>query len=233
MIKNIPEKQIRLPKMGLLYSGGLDSAVLLAELAASGNQVHPIYIRSGYFWEPTEEVAACRYIDALDSPNVMPLTCLNMPVADLMEDHWSTTGFEVPGLDSEDADVKLPGRIPLLLIKSVLWCQQQGISILAVGTLAQNPFADNSAEFYKEFETMMQIATGNNFVIIRPYAELEKQDVLAKGQGLPLELTFSCLSPREGQHCGECNKCAERDRAFSEVETHKLDHPIFADSCSI
>ena len=33
---------------------------------------------------------------------------------------------------------------------------------------------------------------------------------MALGRGLPLELTFSCIAPVAGQHCGRCNKCAER-----------------------
>ncbi|MCD4728936.1 MAG: 7-cyano-7-deazaguanine synthase, partial [Pirellulales bacterium] len=36
----------------------------------------------------------------------------------------------------------------------------------------------------------------------------------------PLELTFSCLSPVAGLHCGRCNKCAERQEAFRSLEMH-------------
>ena len=35
------------------------------------------------------------------------------------------------------------------------------------------------------------------------------------GAGVPLELTLSCLAPREGLHCGRCNKCHERQAAFA------------------
>jgi 7-cyano-7-deazaguanine synthase len=31
---------------------------------------------------------------------------------------------------------------------------------------------------------------------------------------MPLELTFSCIAPAGSLHCGQCNKCAERQRAF-------------------
>ncbi|HEY5599987.1 MAG TPA: 7-cyano-7-deazaguanine synthase, partial [Candidatus Manganitrophaceae bacterium] len=37
---------------------------------------------------------------------------------------------------------------------------------------------------------------------------------LERGRGLPLELTFSCIAPKGRLHCGRCNKCAERIRAF-------------------
>jgi 7-cyano-7-deazaguanine synthase len=38
------------------------------------------------------------------------------------------------------------------------------------------------------------------------------------GSELPLALTFSCISPRGGLHCGACNKCAERQAAFRAAE---------------
>ena len=34
------------------------------------------------------------------------------------------------------------------------------------------------------------------------------------GQRMPLEFTFSCLNPKGYDHCGECNKCVERKKAF-------------------
>jgi len=37
------------------------------------------------------------------------------------------------------------------------------------------------------------------------------------GKRLPLEATFSCLNPKGYDHCGECNKCTERKKAFFAV----------------
>jgi 7-cyano-7-deazaguanine synthase len=31
---------------------------------------------------------------------------------------------------------------------------------------------------------------------------------------VPFELTLSCLSPKDGAHCGACGKCRERHEAF-------------------
>ena len=35
---------------------------------------------------------------------------------------------------------------------------------------------------------------------------------------LPLHLTLTCISPRDGLHCGVCNKCNERRMAFKQAE---------------
>jgi 7-cyano-7-deazaguanine synthase len=49
-----------------------------------------------------------------------------------------------------------------------------------------------------------------------PLAGLTKAQVVRRAAGLPLELTFSCLSPTfDYRHCGACNKCAERLRGFA------------------
>jgi 7-cyano-7-deazaguanine synthase len=70
---------------------------------------------------------------------------------------------------------------------------------------------------------------GGHLKIIRPFEGLSKGEVLRLGAGLPLHETFSCLKPVEGRHCGRCNKCAERRRAFLAVglpdRTHYADTP--------
>jgi 7-cyano-7-deazaguanine synthase len=43
---------------------------------------------------------------------------------------------------------------------------------------------------------------------------LTKTDIIRRGRHLPLGLTFSCIAPVSRRHCGRCNKCAERRRAF-------------------
>ena len=61
----------------------------------------------------------------------------------------------------------------------------------------------------------MHRGLGHTLEVVVPFAELTKSAVLELGRGLALERTFSCIDPQEGRHCGHCNKCAERRRAFS------------------
>ena len=60
----------------------------------------------------------------------------------------------------------------------------------------------------------LRLAAGSPLSIERPFGHLHKTDVMRLGRRCPLELTFSCIAPREGRHCGECNKCGERQAAF-------------------
>ncbi|HEY4485265.1 MAG TPA: 7-cyano-7-deazaguanine synthase, partial [Nitrospiria bacterium] len=42
-------------------------------------------------------------------------------------------------------------------------------------------------------------------------------EVIERGRSFPMELTFSCLNPQGKDHCGACNKCAERMEAFAQA----------------
>jgi 7-cyano-7-deazaguanine synthase len=205
------------PKTGLLLSGGIDSAVLLSQLLARGWQVVPFYVRTGCVWQREELLATERFLTRAAQPNLLNLVVLDMPLGDLYGEHWSISGFDVPDDRSPDDAVFLPGRNPLLLIKPAIWCRLHGIGHLTLATLANNPFPDATPDFFARFEEMLHEAVGGQLQIARPFEHLTKDRVLDMGRGLPLELTFSCLSPVDGLHCGHCNKCAERRRAFAEA----------------
>ncbi|MBX6315729.1 MAG: 7-cyano-7-deazaguanine synthase, partial [Isosphaeraceae bacterium] len=201
----------------ILTSGGLDSAILLAQSLGRGEDVYPLYIRNGYFWEAAELAHLERWVGALRGSGLKPLQVLDLPVADLLPHHWSTSGREVPGADSPDEAVYLPARNALLLAKAMLWCHLKGVASVALAVLKSNPFPDATPEFFEAFQDVMNRAFCGAVQIRRPFADLEKTAVMHLGRGLPLEWTFSCIHPRRGRHCGACNKCAERRWAFAEA----------------
>jgi len=205
--------------LAVLVSGGLDSAVLLAEASRAYPAVHPLYVRTGLFWEPAERAHLDRFLAALRTPPLRPLHVLEQPVADLYGGHWSLTGVGVPAADTPDDAVFLPGRNVLLLAKSLLWCHLNGVPELALAPLAANPFPDATPEFFDQYTAAVNRAVGGNVRVIRPYAHLHKTDVVRRGRGLPLEHTFSCIRPTPaGRHCGRCNKCQERRDGFRTAE---------------
>jgi 7-cyano-7-deazaguanine synthase len=204
---------------GLLLSGGVDSTVLLDQLLRQGSRVVPFYVRTGCVWDSCELDAVRQTLRAMSAVHkrVDELVLLEMPLEDLYGNHWSLSGENVPDDTTPDEAVFMPGRNPLLLLKPALWCQMHGIGRLALATLGNNPFDDATPEFFAAFEGMLQRATGERVQIVRPFASMAKRSVLQLGRHLPLELTFSCLSPVNGAHCGACNKCAERRLAFRET----------------
>lgn len=205
------------PPIGLLFGGGLDSGILLVDLLRQGRAVQPFYVRSGLAWENAELSASQRFTRQLARSNLRPLVVLDLPLADLYGSHWSVSGKNVPGRETDDEAVYLPARNAFLLIKPLVWCQIHGIDELALATLASNPFADASDEFNDAFALALATACGFQVRIVRPFAQLHKREVMQRAGDAPLELTFSCMAPVGARHCGQCNKCAERQAGFRVV----------------
>lgn len=202
-------------RLAVLVSGGLDSAVLVAEAAAACQAVYPLYVRCGLRWEAEELAHLEQFLAAVATPALKPLQVLDVPTRDVYGDHWSLGGAEVPDALSPDEAVFLPGRNILLLSKAMILAHRLSIPAIALGSLSGNPFSDATPDFLDAFQRLMNEALGSQVRVLRPYARLAKLDVLRRGQHLPLEFSFSCLAPVAGIHCGACNKCAERRRAFA------------------
>lgn len=210
------------PAAAALISGGLDSAILCVELLRDFRRVVPIYIQAGLRWEDAEIAALRRFLAGVERPGLGALELLDEPVADVYGAHWSTAGADVPGAESADVAVYLPGRNLLLTVKAAVWCRLRGVEALALGSLSSNPFADSTPGFFADLEGLLNRAMAGHLRLIRPFAALHKAEVLALGRDLPLHLTFSCIDPIDGNHCGRCNKCAERKKGFRDAGIRDL-----------
>ncbi len=227
--------------IGLLLSGGLDSSILLGYLLQQGRPVYPFYIQSRLVWEREELRAVQRLLQAMGSPRLgtdpetatatsggrgtsklqtalepvlKELVLLELPLADVYGGHWALTGRHTPDAESVDEAVYLPGRNLLLVIKAALWCQLRGVEELALAVLGTSPFADAKPGFFEQFQALLSCAGPARIRIVCPFAGMGKREVMQLGRAWPLGLTFSCIAPVQGLHCGKCNKCGERRRAF-------------------
>ena len=205
-------------RLAVLASGGLDSAVLLADLARE-NTAFPVYVEAGLAWEEREKRALAAYLAVLDLPNVQPLTVLEMPVRSLYGRHWSTTGEDVPGYEAPDEAVYLPGRNVLLIGVTAVWCALNDVSGIAIGSLDDNPFPDATPSFFEDYARVLSDALDHPLRVMAPYRNRHKSEIIAAFADLPLELTLTCMQPSTAPdgglvHCGDCNKCRERQEAF-------------------
>lgn len=201
----------------VLVSGGVDSSVLLAELATQCRQVFPLYVRAGLVWEEAELHWLRQFIAALRNERVQELTVLSLPVTDLYGAHWSVTGEGVPGYTSALHENYLPGRNLILLVKAAVFCALRGIHAVALAPLKENPFPDATEAFFRACEVVVREGLGLSWRVLTPFRYLHKAEVVRWGRALPLALTFSCAQPVGTRHCGCCTKCAERRRGFHEA----------------
>ncbi|MGE0448316.1 MAG: 7-cyano-7-deazaguanine synthase [Vicinamibacterales bacterium] len=215
-----------MPPVAVLLSGGLDSAVLLAEEAARpGAQpidVQPIYVSVGLAWEASERDAVRHFLaHGHRSASVLPLVELTVDMTDLYPAaHWALNGTP-PAYHTPDEDVYLPGRNIVLLGKAGILCGMRGVRRLVIGTLDRNPFPDATPDFRGAMAHALSLGLDSPLEIQAPYAGSSKIDVIRRGQalGVRLELTLSCMSPLPNgpafpRHCGVCSKCRERHEAF-------------------
>jgi 7-cyano-7-deazaguanine synthase len=199
----------------VLVSGGLDSAVLAVVALRRYRRVQPLYVRAGLHWEKTEEKHLRRYLRAVRRPGLLPLQRIDVPMRDLIADHWSSSGVGTPVYEDDDASVYIPGRNIALFAKAATFCALHGIPVLVSGILSANPFPDGRPVFLKLMARALSLGLGRRLAIRTPFRRYRKERVVRMGRDLPLDLTFSCISPRRGRHCRACCKCRERIEAFA------------------
>ena len=202
--------------VAVLCSGGLDSCVLLIDLARRTGRAVPLFVRAGHPWEDAERAALGRFLDAAAEPAVAPPRDLALPMGDVYGAHWSMSGQGAPGWAAPDEAVELRGRNLVLLSKALVAAAIEGWPTVALGSLAGNPFPDATPHFFAAIAAVGSEALRSSLAVVAPYREFSKSDVIRRGADLPLELTLSCLRPTpDGRHCGDCNKCRERVEAFA------------------
>ena len=201
----------------VLVSGGIESSVLLNDALGRYESITPLYLRNHLRWEEVEIFWLKKFLRSFKSSKLKPLKILELTLRDVYENHWSITGIKVPDAYSKDAAVYLPGRNIIFLSKAAVFAAMHGISSIEIGVLSGNPFSDSSKSFFSKMSEILSLGLGKEVDVKAPFQKLKKDDVILLGKKLPLEATFSCINPKGFEHCGDCNKCIERKKAFFAV----------------
>lgn len=205
---------------GVLFSSGLDSAVLLVDAAARYGGAQPIYVSAGLAWEAEEQAMARRFLAAVPSrAGILPMKTLSVDMRDVYpETHWAVRG-QAPSFDTPDSDVYIEGRNVVLLSKAAVFAARAQISRLLIGPLAGNPFPDARPVFFNIMGKALSLGLDRKIDIEAPFLEMHKSDVIRLGRSreVPFDLTLSCMQPVDGRHCRACSKCRERRDAFREA----------------
>lgn len=217
----------------VLFSAGLDSAVLLADALARADAdtiVRALYVSVGFAWEGEERTMAEALLAKPPfAGRLAPPVMLRFDMLDVFPPtHWAVRG-QPPGFDTPDEDVFLDGRNVILLSKAAVYMARNGgggtsdeggrTVRLLLGSLACNPFPDATPQFRGTMANALSLGLAVPLTVDAPFSKMHKAEVITRGVelGVPLELTMSCMQPNTGVHCGRCSKCRERRDAFRDA----------------
>lgn len=204
-------------KTVLIYSGGIDSTVLLYDLLNSGHDVQALSVNYGqrHIKELDCAKSLCNQLNV--EHHVADLTALN-PL--LSGSSLTSPHVQVPEGHYEDESMKatvVPNRNMILLSIATGWAMSTGASSVSYAAHSGDRaiYPDCREEFADAMNGVMEIAGWDKVSLNRPFSSLTKADIVKLGDELdvPFEQTWSCY--KGGQvHCGVCGTCVERREAF-------------------
>ncbi|MBF4469041.1 MAG: 7-cyano-7-deazaguanine synthase QueC [Methanobrevibacter arboriphilus] len=145
-----------------------------------------------------------------------------------------TNDNDIPEVTFDDIDnidvskktankVWVPGRNVVFTAIATSFAESESADIIIVGWDKEEAatFPDNSKEFLNSFNELINIGTisSNKIEIKAPLIDLDKIEIVKLGKNVdaPMDISYSCYTG-ENNHCGVCESCVRRKRAFIEAE---------------
>lgn len=201
----------------LIYSGGMDSTVLLYQLLKDNYAVRCLSIDYGQKHKRELQYAKSLCGNLSVEHKIIDLTS----VAQLLSNSSLVNqGQPIPEGHYEKESMKatvVPNRNMILLSLATAWainCKASSVSYAAhSGDHAIYP--DCRESFAQGMNDVMQLCDWHSVTLNRPFVGLTKTDICQLGAKLqvPYEETWSCYLGKD-LHCGRCGTCIERREAF-------------------
>lgn len=207
-------------KVVLIYSGGLDSTVLLHSLHKSGEEVLPISFNYGSKHNEEE------YKMVLKNCELLNLKSIRIDITNISKYFKSDlllNGGEVPLGHYAESNMKktvVPFRNGIMLSIACGIAESNGCKYVAIGNHAGDHaiYPDCRATFIEAMNEAMSYGTYNNINILSPFNGLTKTGIVSFGKSLDVDMSnsYSCYNGKE-IHCGLCSTCYERREAFHDA----------------
>lgn len=213
-------------KVVVLLSGGIDSTVLLANLAEEGHDIFPISFDYGQRHD--QEIRGARNVighyGLLDNWEVAEVRDLRK----LTQGVSSQTDMAIPVPKGHYSDKSMsvtvvPNRNMIMLslaaakADTLAQLTKSEVLLAYAAHAGDHPiYPDCRPEFADVMGDAVKLATDERVRLITPFITLKKEYIVAVGESLhvPFHLTFSCYEGCYPVHCGTCGTCVERKEAF-------------------
>jgi 7-cyano-7-deazaguanine synthase len=206
-------------KVVIILSGGMDSAVLLADMLATGVQVHCLTFDYGSKHGQREQQAAIDLTGYYDVPH----TIFRLDLKNLLKSNLLQTGGEIPDGHYAEQSMKqtvVPFRNGIMLAIAVGFAESIGFEGVAIGAHTGDHFIypDCRKGFLQAINCAAIEGTDQGIYIIHSFDAMSKGDIARLGASLrvPFEKTWTCYKGQE-VHCGTCGSCTERKEAFAQA----------------
>jgi 7-cyano-7-deazaguanine synthase len=200
-----------------IFSGGLDSTVLLHELRAAGDEVLALSVDYGQRHRVelvhAEQIAGRLGVEwrVADLSSIAPLlagssqTSLVVPVP---HGHYTEESMK---------QTVVPNRNMLMLAVAAGWAISRRADRVAYGAHAGDHaiYPDCRPEFVEAMRQALGLADWHRLDLFCPFMNLTKARIVARGAelGVDFAATWSCYEGGD-IHCGRCGTCFERREAF-------------------
>jgi 7-cyano-7-deazaguanine synthase len=216
-----------------LVSGGMDSAVVLAEAHTAGFAPYALSFRYGQR-HALELEAAARVAEAgrAAEHRVVVVDLAALGGSALTDDIDVPKGRDGTQIGEGVPSTYVPARNTVFLSIALGWAEVLGARDIYCGVNAidYSGYPDCRPEFLRAFEALAVVATaagcegGDGFTVHAPLLELGKREIVLRAEelGVDLGLTLTCYDPvaSEGRalSCGACDACVLRLRGFEQAE---------------
>ena len=221
------------PRAVCLVSGGMDSAVTLAEASAAGFEAFGLSFRYGQRHDV--ELAAAKRVTTAAGIRDHRIVDLNLSVlggSALTADIDVPKDREFEGDGSDGVPITyVPARNTVFLSVALGWAEILGASHIFIGVNAvdYSGYPDCRPEFLAAFESLANVATaaatqdGVKFKIEAPLLHSTKAEIVLRAAelGVDLGLTHTCYDPvvrgDTALACGRCDACVLRLQGFAQA----------------
>ncbi len=210
----------------ILFSGGIDSTVMLAKALEKGHecialsfdykQVHRVELKHA-------EAIAKHYGIQQKILKIDPSFFASSALVSDLEIPTNRSTDEIA--NSGTPSTYVPARNTIFLSFATALAEVHSAEEIHIGAnlLDQNAYPDCRPDFYHAFQKVIntgtkQSDTGSAPRLVTPLIDWDKKQIIHEGRRLntPLNLTFSCYHPINGvTPCGSCDACILRKDALS------------------
>jgi len=204
-------------KMLHVFSGGLDSTVLLYDLLDSGNEVVCVNFDYGSKHNSNERAMAVKTCQRFRLKSYF----IHLPfVGSHFKSVLLSDGGDIPEGHYEDESMRstvVPFRNGIML--SIAAGMAESNDCFAVSYAAHSGdhaiYPDCTPSFFNSISEAIAFGTHKRIKLSAPYMFMDKAEIVARGARLkvPFTDTWTCYKGLD-VHCGVCGACVERKEAF-------------------